>query len=177
MRLIIAIAIAAMFASPAQAKTLEPVIDVHMHALGANDQGPPPMAMCTPFNEFPAWDQRTNYADIFMDRFKHPKCKDPVWSPITDQALMHDTIAVMKRGTSTAYSPERPSAWLRGARRRRDASGLASPGVLATTFHLARSNSCTRMVHSTCSANGARNMKVSIQTIHALSHTGHWLSD
>lgn len=74
-----------------------PVIDMHMHAFTADAQGPPPMAMCTPFDEFPVWDQRKDYADIFMDRFKHPTCKDPVWSPTTDQALMADTLAAMER--------------------------------------------------------------------------------
>ena len=32
-----------------------------------------------------------------MDRFKHPPCKDPVWSPTTDDALKRDTIAVVEK--------------------------------------------------------------------------------
>jgi uncharacterized protein len=75
----------------------EPIIDVHMHALAADEQGPPPMGMCTPFDEFPEWDQRRPYTEIFVDRFKHPRCKDPVWSPTTDEALMRETIAAMER--------------------------------------------------------------------------------
>ena len=74
-----------------------PVIDMHLHAMAADDQGPPPLGMCTPFGEFPAWDQRKPYTDIFMDRIKQPRCKDPVWSPMTDDALMRETIAVMER--------------------------------------------------------------------------------
>lgn len=73
-----------------------PIIDMHMHALAANEQGPP-LAMCTPFEEFPAWDQRKTYSEIFFDRLKRPTCKDPTWSPTTDQALMRETIAVMDR--------------------------------------------------------------------------------
>lgn len=89
--------LAFMFATPAHAAKPEPVIDMHMHAMGAADQGPPPMGMCTPFDEIPDWDQRRPFADVFMDRFKHPPCKDPVWSPLTDEALRFETLAAMER--------------------------------------------------------------------------------
>ena len=65
-----------------------PVLDVHMHALAADEQGPPPMGMCTPFPDFPAWDQRKPYVDVFLDRIKHPKCTNPVWSPTTDAEVV-----------------------------------------------------------------------------------------
>jgi predicted TIM-barrel fold metal-dependent hydrolase len=74
-----------------------PVIDMHMHALAADEQGPPPLAMCTPFEEFPEWDQRKSYTEIFFGHLKRPTCKDPVWSPTTDEALMRETIAAMDR--------------------------------------------------------------------------------
>ena len=32
-----------------------PVIDVHLHALPADSQGPPPLAMCVPTASWPAW--------------------------------------------------------------------------------------------------------------------------
>ena len=38
-----------------------PIIDVHMHAMGASDQGPPPLAMCTPMNHMPYWDPSEPY--------------------------------------------------------------------------------------------------------------------
>jgi predicted TIM-barrel fold metal-dependent hydrolase len=90
-------AIMLLVAMPARAADRPPIIDMHMHALHATDQGPPPLAMCTPFGEMPVWDQRTPYAAQFMDRLKHPSCADPVWSPTTDRALMEQTIAVMDR--------------------------------------------------------------------------------
>jgi predicted TIM-barrel fold metal-dependent hydrolase len=96
----------------------EPVIDVHMHALAADEQGPPPMGMCTPFEAFPVWDQRKTYSEIFMDRFKHPTCKDPVWSPTTDEALMRETLAAMKRrniyGVLSGPEPK-VAAWRKAA--------------------------------------------------------------
>ena len=81
-----------------QAQVRPPIIDVHMHAMSADDQGPPPLGMCTPIAVFPVWDPgKSSYGEVFMDMFKHPPCKDPVWSPLTDDALMRETIAVMEK--------------------------------------------------------------------------------
>ena len=74
-----------------------PVIDMHTHALAADEQGPPPMGMCTPQDEFPVWEQRAPYSETFLDRFKRPRCKDPAWSPMTDAELLRQTLAAMNR--------------------------------------------------------------------------------
>ena len=73
-----------------------PIIDVHMHALPADHQGPPPVAMCTPFPD-PVWDPGIPYGEVFMGMLKNPPCDDPVWSPATYSALQSQTIAVMNR--------------------------------------------------------------------------------
>lgn len=104
--------------APAQSATPLPVIDMHMHAMDANDQGPPPTGMCTPLDEFPVWDQRKSYFDIFVDRFKKPRCADPVWSPITDQALLDETLAAMERRNiygMLSGTPEKVAAWRKAA--------------------------------------------------------------
>lgn len=88
-------AVAAATTPPAQAR--EPVIDVHVHALGAADQGPPPLAMCTPIDPMPTWDASRPPLQNFIAPFKQPACKDPVWSPKTDEELMRRTLAVMER--------------------------------------------------------------------------------
>ena len=62
----------------------------------ADEQGPPPLSMCTPIPSFPAWDQRTPYRLIQMDP-KSRFCKDPVLSPLTDDDLMKQTLAVVER--------------------------------------------------------------------------------
>ena len=87
----------ALAAAPVISSSPPPIIDMHMHALAADEQGPPPMGMCTPIGEFPEWDQRRSYGEIFQERFKKPACADPVWSPTTDEALMRETLAVMER--------------------------------------------------------------------------------
>ena len=74
-----------------------PIIDVHLHAAGAADQGPPPIALCMPFTTWPLWDQRQPYTTVFGAELKNPRCPDPVWSPATDSALMAQTLDVLER--------------------------------------------------------------------------------
>lgn len=75
----------------------EPIIDVHVHALNAGDQGPPPLAMCTPISPMPTWDTAKPVMENFITPFKNPACKDPIWSPTTDTDVMRRTLAVMER--------------------------------------------------------------------------------
>ncbi len=75
-----------------------PIIDMHMHALKADAQGPPPLGMCTPINLFPTWDPNGgNYMESFFEMMKNPPCDDPVWSPETDEELMQQTFEVMEK--------------------------------------------------------------------------------
>lgn len=74
-----------------------PIFDVHLHYMGAADFGPPPLAMCTPQAEWPAWDPATPYDSVYMSLLKNPPCDDPIWSPETDEGLLRGTIEVMER--------------------------------------------------------------------------------
>lgn len=73
-----------------------PVIDMHVHANAANSQGPPPLAMCTPMSGI-IRDANQDWADVFAASLKKPPCPDPVWSSTTDDALMNDTLDVLRR--------------------------------------------------------------------------------
>ena len=73
-----------------------PIIDVHLHAEAADAQGPPPLGMCTPLPDM-IGDPARPWPVVFLEAFKKPSCKDPVWSPTSDAALMNDTLAVMRR--------------------------------------------------------------------------------
>ncbi len=97
MRLLGAIAAFAIVAMRLTAQQRQPIVDVHMHALAAGDQGPPPLGMCTPLPEFPAWDAATPYGDFLIGQLKKPACADPIWSPTTDDELMKQTVAVAER--------------------------------------------------------------------------------
>jgi predicted TIM-barrel fold metal-dependent hydrolase len=79
----------------------DPIIDMHMHALAADEQGPPPLGMCTPFPDYSSWDPKTPYLDVFLDKFKRPACKDPLWSPMTDAEVMNQTLAIADRRNIT----------------------------------------------------------------------------
>lgn len=84
-------------AASAVAQSSPRVIDMHLHALPADAQGPPPLGMCTPV-ERPTFDPgRESYREVFLRLFKEPPCDDPIWSPETDEAVMEATIAELER--------------------------------------------------------------------------------
>lgn len=95
-----------------------PIIDMHLHAHSADGQGPPPVAICTPIDTFPVWDQTESYSDTFMKMLKEPPCEDPVWSPMTDDELMEETLEVLERLNIIAVvsgSASHVSAWRKAA--------------------------------------------------------------
>jgi uncharacterized protein len=107
-----------LLVAPAGAQERLPIIDMHLHASAADNQGPPPLAMCTPFDFFAAWDPAQPFGAGFMATLKQPTCKDPVWSPKTDQELMTQTIEVMNRRNIFGVlsgRPDRVAAWVKAA--------------------------------------------------------------
>ncbi len=72
-----------------------PIIDMHLHAMAADAQGSPPVGMCTPIFPMPVWDPAEPYSKVFFEMVKEPPCEDPVWSPLTDEALMNETLKVL----------------------------------------------------------------------------------
>ena len=99
--------------SPAQQKPL-PVIDVHFHVSTANNQGPPPLAVCPGAPAFPVWDQQKAWPDTFLAHLKKPPCASPVWSPKTDDELRDENIAVLNRRNVIAIAggpPAHVAAW------------------------------------------------------------------
>ncbi len=118
---------------PLNAQEALPVIDMHLHAASANSNGPAPTAICTPIEEFTAWDQRQPYQAAFGGMLKNPPCEDPVWGPETDQGVMEQTIQAMEDHNIVlgvlSGTLERTAEWLRAA------PGRFLPGL---TFNLAR---------------------------------------
>lgn len=92
----------------------DPIIDVHMHASAADEQGPPPLAICTPMNPMPTWDQTTSWPEALIVYFKHPTCKNPIWSPTTDDEIMRKSLAIMQKRNIIAVlndTRKRVAAW------------------------------------------------------------------
>lgn len=124
MRRIALLAIHVLLGAATMAEAQDPVIDMHMHALGVASQGPPPLGMCTPIT-FPVWDQREPYGATFMRLFKEPACDDPIWSPMSDEENLERNLAVVESnnvfavlsGTSemvAQWSTAAPGRFLRG---------------------------------------------------------------
>lgn len=100
-----------------QASNPLPVIDVHMHAMSAHDEGPPPIGICIPM-KMPTWDQQQPYAQAWMAMLKNPPCADPIWSPESDKELLTETVSVMvQRNVFGILSgtTERVSEWMAAA--------------------------------------------------------------
>jgi uncharacterized protein len=115
---LILILLLALLAAPIAAQEGLPIIDVHLHAVRADHLGPPPVAKCTPM-PYPAWDPSRSYSELYGELARTPPCPDPVWSPMTDEALMNETIAAMERlnivGVLSGEEPERIAAWIAAA--------------------------------------------------------------
>jgi predicted TIM-barrel fold metal-dependent hydrolase len=95
--LAVVVAVVLLALAPVQMQAREPIIDMHLHASAANNQGPPPVAVCTPIDPMPGWTQQVPYAEEFLALVKKPPCADPVWSPATDAELMQQTIDTVRR--------------------------------------------------------------------------------
>lgn len=75
-----------------------PIIDMHLHALHADDQGPPPVVVCAPYDEMPVRDTRLDAQASFAAIFKAPPtCTHPLWSAATDDELREKSLAELRR--------------------------------------------------------------------------------
>src|SRR5512138_2829829 len=75
-----------------------PVIDMHLHALHANDQGPAPITVGIPFRDFGVHDPKYDYRDAFTKALKsHAWADQFITSPTTDDSLKNLTIAALNK--------------------------------------------------------------------------------
>jgi predicted TIM-barrel fold metal-dependent hydrolase len=92
------------------------IIDVHVHAMAADDQGPPPLAFPLPVTEWPVHDPAQPYAETFMGWLSEAHGDRTAWSPTTDDELRDRTLAIMERRdiTGVVMGPEDRVAEWRG---------------------------------------------------------------
>jgi hypothetical protein len=82
-----------------------PVIDMHLHALHANDQGPAPISVGAPFRDLGINDPKNNFRETFMTALKTNMWSDQfITSPTTDDSLKHMTLAVLKKNNVYAVT-------------------------------------------------------------------------
>jgi len=55
----------------------------------------------------PRWDQTTSWPEALITYFKHPPCKDPVWSPASDDEIMRKSLEIMQRRNIIAVLNDR----------------------------------------------------------------------
>src|SRR5689334_24857192 len=69
---------------------------MHLHAFAADDNGPPPMAIC-PGEPFPTRDAKEDWVQTFTLASKQPPCRNPIWGTLTDEGLMRETLSILNR--------------------------------------------------------------------------------
>ena len=80
-----------LLSAPAYAQRPLPIIDMHLHARGGDFIAANPYAMCTPFEQMPYWDPKTQELQSGFS------CKEPIFPAKTAAGVMQQTIAVMQR--------------------------------------------------------------------------------
>jgi predicted TIM-barrel fold metal-dependent hydrolase len=83
---------------------VEPIIDMHLHALHANDLGPPPLSLCAPFRVWPVKDAKEDGDAYYVRVQVKPDCDSPLRSPLTDDELMRRTIDILRARSVVAVT-------------------------------------------------------------------------
>ncbi|AXY74634.1 amidohydrolase [Paraflavitalea soli] len=88
----------------AQKKPL-PVIDMHVHALHADDQGPAPISVGAPFRDLGLHDPANDYRKAFMQALKTRSWADhSLTSPLTDDSMRILTLAALEKNNVYAVT-------------------------------------------------------------------------
>jgi len=119
-RLALLVASAVALGAPVRAGEPPPIIDVHLHALPADSQGPPPQAVCAPFTAWPWRDTRLSPEEFAAFMFKEEGrwCAKALWSPLTDGELLERTLEIMRRRNVRAVVSGNPASldrWVQAA--------------------------------------------------------------
>lgn len=82
-----------------------PVIDMHLHALHANDQGPAPLSIGAPFEDLGINDPKDDFRQVFTKALKTKMwAKHYITSPSTDDSLRKMTLSVLRRNNVYAVT-------------------------------------------------------------------------
>ncbi len=90
---LLAYLVALALAGPVEAAPRYDIIDVHMHAEDIGSYGPPPVAICAPYEQWPARDPGQPIGDYLDEMFGHPDCANKIMSSVSQNALKADSLA------------------------------------------------------------------------------------
>jgi hypothetical protein len=93
----------ALVASPAIAAPL-PIIDVHLHADAYDEEGPPPVVLCAPYEHWPARDPAEPMDIYTQHTFKKPDCAHPLRSSSSDTSLRDRSLEALERHNVVAVT-------------------------------------------------------------------------
>ncbi|MGB5819452.1 MAG: amidohydrolase family protein [Saonia sp.] len=74
-----------------------PIIDMHLHASPASQNGLPPNAICAPPKEMPSHDPARPWVQVFGEWLKNPDCENTVWGPVSDKEVMDQTLELLRK--------------------------------------------------------------------------------
>jgi uncharacterized protein len=97
----------------AQSEARKPIIDMHLHAMEANELGQPPRTICAPLEYVPSSDPR-DWANYGESLSRKPPCAKPLNSPADSDELMHATLRWVKQLhviAVTSGTPETVNRW------------------------------------------------------------------
>jgi hypothetical protein len=80
------------------------IIDMHLHALPADFNGPPPSMMCVHTRTFPALDPRDSWGEVFTRGLAESGCERVLRSPETTEEVMERTLEVLERRNIVAVA-------------------------------------------------------------------------
>lgn len=90
---------------PAQEKKKLPIIDMHLHAVPADDQGPPPLSIGLPFRDWSANDPKNDYGATFIGALKTGSwAQHSTTSPLTTDSLQAQTLRVLSENNIYAVT-------------------------------------------------------------------------
>jgi len=82
-----------------------PIIDMHLHAMSADEMGPPGLKMGIPFDNFSCNDPKDNYGSTFMHAMQKGTWeKNTTSAPLTDDSLRIKTIKILNENNIYAVT-------------------------------------------------------------------------
>jgi predicted TIM-barrel fold metal-dependent hydrolase len=85
-----------------------PIIDMHLHALAADEQGPPPVVICAPYDSMPTRAPGASVEEYTQSFLKTANCVHPIWSAKDNDTLREESLAALQRYNIIAVTSGEP---------------------------------------------------------------------